>query len=99
MSLRASDKIEQCVVNVICFLLTAAYFYVGKSKSPRAEGAIRLRDERGGTAPLRRYRGEGVTLSLPDGHMLKDLRWFSVWCDDFAVSTDTSSTSLLFSCT
>ncbi|CAH0684205.1 unnamed protein product [Chilo suppressalis] len=64
----------------------AAYFYVGTSKTPMAAGATRLRDERGGTGPLRRYRGEGVTISLPDGHTLKDVRWFSVWCDDYSVN-------------
>ncbi|CAG9794628.1 unnamed protein product [Diatraea saccharalis] len=64
----------------------AAYFYVGTSKSPSATGATRLRDERGGTGPLRRYRGEGVTISLPDGQTLKDVRWFSVWCDDYSVN-------------
>ncbi|XP_013194628.2 protein Skeletor, isoforms D/E isoform X1 [Amyelois transitella] len=64
----------------------AAYFYVGSSKSPSASGGLRLRDERGGTGPLRRYRGEGVTLSLPDGKTLKDVKWFSIWCDEFSVN-------------
>ncbi|XP_050357471.1 protein Skeletor, isoforms B/C isoform X3 [Nymphalis io] len=64
----------------------AAYFYVGTSKSPTATGSLRLRDERGGTTPLRRYRGEGVTLSLPDGKTLRDVTWFSVWCDEYSVN-------------
>ncbi|XP_028028127.1 protein Skeletor, isoforms D/E isoform X2 [Bombyx mandarina] len=64
----------------------AAYFYVGKSKSPDAAGATRLRDERGGAGALRRYRGEPVTISLSDGLTLKDIRWFSVWCDEYAVN-------------
>ncbi|CAH2058942.1 unnamed protein product, partial [Iphiclides podalirius] len=64
----------------------AAYFYVGSSKSPSAAGAIRLRDERGGGSPLRRYRGEGLTLSLPDGKTLRDVTWFSVWCDEYSVN-------------
>ncbi|XP_045489403.1 protein Skeletor, isoforms B/C isoform X4 [Pieris rapae] len=64
----------------------AAYFYVGTSKTPSARGAVRLRDERGGTSPLRKYRGESITLSLPDGSTLKDYAWFSVWCDDYSVN-------------
>ncbi|XP_028176404.1 protein Skeletor, isoforms D/E-like isoform X4 [Ostrinia furnacalis] len=64
----------------------AAFFYVGTSKTPNAVGATRLRDERGGTSPLRRYRGEGVTISLPDGVTLRDVKWFSVWCDEYAVN-------------
>ncbi|XP_072933177.1 protein Skeletor, isoforms B/C isoform X4 [Epargyreus clarus] len=64
----------------------AAFFYVGTSKSPSATGAIRLRDERGGSGPLRRYRGEGITLSLPDGKSLKDVNWFSIWCDEYAIN-------------
>ncbi|XP_038219632.1 protein Skeletor, isoforms B/C isoform X2 [Zerene cesonia] len=64
----------------------AAYFYVGTSKSPSASGATRLRDERGGAGPLRKYRGEGITLSLPEGKTLKDFNWFSVWCDDYSVN-------------
>ncbi|CAG4973259.1 unnamed protein product [Colias eurytheme] len=63
----------------------AAYFYMGTTKSPSA-GATRLRDERGGAGPLRKYRGEGITLSLPEGKTLKDFSWFSVWCDDYSVN-------------
>ncbi|KAJ2941652.1 hypothetical protein O0L34_g14710 [Tuta absoluta] len=65
---------------------SAAFFYVGTSGRPNAAGALRLRDERGGTGPLRKYRGEGVTLALPDGKTLRDVRWFSVWCDEYAVN-------------
>lgn len=64
----------------------AAYFYVGTSKSPGPAGALRLRDERGGAGPLRRYRGAGLTLALPDGKTLRDVKWFSIWCDEYAVS-------------
>ena len=46
-----------------------------------------MRDERGGTAALtRRYRNKDITLSLPEGISLKDIKWFSVWCDEFAVN-------------
>lgn len=67
-------------------LPTAAYFYVGSGKSPGVTGAVRLRDGAGGTSPLRRYRGESLTLSLPEGKTLRDIKWFFVWCDDFSVS-------------
>ncbi|XP_037940918.1 protein Skeletor, isoforms B/C isoform X3 [Teleopsis dalmanni] len=65
----------------------AAYFYVGHTNKPSNEGAYRLRDERGGnTALTRRYRNKHITLSLPDGKTLRDIKWFSVWCDEFAVN-------------
>ncbi|KAH9632938.1 hypothetical protein HF086_002760 [Spodoptera exigua] len=66
----------------------AAYFYVGTSGSPSAgvAGAVRLRDERGGAGPLRRYHGDSITLSLPDGKTLRDYRWFAVYCDEYAVN-------------
>lgn len=75
---------------------TAAYFYVGSQGSPSAgvAGASRLRDERGGAGPLRRYGGESVTLSLPDGKTLKDYRWFAVYCDEYAVSIERVHSSL-----
>ncbi|XP_075986894.1 DM13 and DOMON_DOH domain-containing protein skeletor isoform X2 [Anticarsia gemmatalis] len=65
----------------------AAYFYVGTGASPRSgAGAVRLRDERGGSGPLRKYSGEHLTLSLPDGKTLRDYRWFSVYCDEYEVN-------------
>lgn len=67
------------------FCPVAAYFYVGTSKTPSATGATRVRDERGMDSPLRRYRGEGLTVSLPEGKTLKDVSWFAVWCDEYSV--------------
>ncbi|XP_011185921.1 protein Skeletor, isoforms B/C isoform X2 [Zeugodacus cucurbitae] len=65
----------------------AAYFYVGNTAKPSNDGAQRLRDERGGvTALSRRYRNKDITLPLPDGKTLRDFKWFSVWCDEFAVN-------------
>ncbi|XP_055715595.1 protein Skeletor, isoforms B/C [Phlebotomus papatasi] len=63
-----------------------AYFYVGNSRRPTNAGAWRLRDERGSTGVLRRYRNKDITLSLPEGKTLRDIKWFSVWCDEFAVN-------------
>ena len=60
---------------------------MGNTNKPSNDGAARLRDEKGGTASLtRRYRNKDITLSLPDGKTLKDIKWFSVWCDEFAVN-------------
>uniref|UniRef100_A0A8D8BRL3 Protein Skeletor, isoforms D/E n=1 Tax=Culex pipiens TaxID=7175 RepID=A0A8D8BRL3_CULPI len=64
----------------------AAYFYVGNTRAPSNKGAHRLRDERGRSGVLRKYRNEDITLSLPEGKTLRDVRWFSVWCDDFSVN-------------
>ncbi|XP_050318920.1 protein Skeletor, isoforms B/C isoform X1 [Bactrocera neohumeralis] len=65
----------------------AAYFYVGSTAKPSNDGAQRLRDERGGVTALnRRYRNKDITLPLPDGKTLRDFKWFSVWCDEFAVN-------------
>ncbi|XP_031617748.1 protein Skeletor, isoforms B/C isoform X2 [Contarinia nasturtii] len=64
----------------------AAYFYVGNTKRIQNQGAIRLRDERGSSGVIRRYRNKDITLSLPEGKTLRDIKWFSVWCDEFAVN-------------
>lgn len=63
----------------------AAYFYVGTSRAPNAQGAIRIRDERGSNGVLKRYRKKDITLTLPEGKTLCDIKWFSVWCDEFSV--------------
>lgn len=47
---------------------------------------MRLRDERGSTGVIKRYRNKDVTLSLPEGKTLRDVKWFSVWCDEFEVN-------------
>ncbi|XP_071866433.1 DM13 and DOMON_DOH domain-containing protein skeletor isoform X4 [Bombus fervidus] len=62
-----------------------AYFYVGTSKSPNGNG-IRLRDERGSSNTLKRYRRKDITLTLPDGKTLSNVKWFAVWCDEFSVN-------------
>ncbi|XP_015110834.1 protein Skeletor, isoforms B/C [Diachasma alloeum] len=63
----------------------AAYFYAGNSKSPITNG-FRVRDERGMSGPLRRYRKQGITLTLPEGKTLNNIKWFAIWCDDFSVN-------------
>ncbi|KAK2575378.1 hypothetical protein KPH14_001043 [Odynerus spinipes] len=63
----------------------AAFFYAGSSKSPNSNG-FKVRDERGTTSVLKRYRKKDITLTLPDGKTLNSIKWFSVWCDEFAVN-------------
>nr|CAD7455034.1 unnamed protein product [Timema tahoe] len=63
----------------------AAYFYVGNSKAP-SQGGLRLSDEKGSNGPLPRYRKKHVTISLPESTTLNNIKWFSVWCDDFSVN-------------
>lgn len=40
----------------------------------------------GSTNVLPRYRNKHITLTLPEGKTLQNIRWFSVWCDEFAVN-------------
>ncbi|XP_020281703.1 protein Skeletor, isoforms B/C isoform X1 [Pseudomyrmex gracilis] len=63
----------------------AAFFYAGNSKAPGNNG-FRVRDERGTTNVLKRYRKKDITLTLPDGKTLNNIKWFSVWCDEFSVN-------------
>ncbi|XP_051164568.1 uncharacterized protein LOC127283622 isoform X3 [Leptopilina boulardi] len=63
----------------------AAFFYAGSSKSPGNNG-FRVRDERGTTNVLKRYRNKDITLTLPEGKTLNNIKWFSVYCDEFAVN-------------
>lgn len=68
-------------------LILAAYFYVGSSNKPNnGDRSWRVRDEKGSSSELtRRYRNKDITLSLPDGKTLRDIKWFSVWCDEYSV--------------
>ncbi|KAG7169644.1 Skeletor-like 1 [Homarus americanus] len=61
-----------------------AFFYGGTSGRPSDRGFI-IPDENGGTDPLGRYSNQDVTLTLPEGKTLKDLKWLSVWCRAFAI--------------
>lgn len=35
---------------------------------------------------LKRYRRKDITLTLPDGKTMANIKWFAVWCDEFSVS-------------
>ncbi|XP_074095643.1 DM13 and DOMON_DOH domain-containing protein skeletor isoform X1 [Cotesia typhae] len=63
----------------------AAYFYAGNSRAPIING-FRIRDEKGNTGPLKQYRKKKITLTLPEGKTLKDIKWFSVYCDAYSVN-------------
>ncbi|XP_071540414.1 protein Skeletor, isoforms B/C-like isoform X1 [Panulirus ornatus] len=61
-----------------------AFFYGGSSSRPGEDGFI-IPDEDGGMQPLGRYINKDVTLTLPKGKTLQDVRWISVWCRAFAI--------------
>ncbi|CAG9821913.1 unnamed protein product [Phaedon cochleariae] len=61
------------------------YFYASGHKEADKSG-FRLRDETGSGDVIRRYRKEGVTLTLPEGKTLNNIKIFYVWCEDFDVN-------------
>ncbi|XP_008199913.1 protein Skeletor, isoforms B/C isoform X2 [Tribolium castaneum] len=63
----------------------AAYFYASTSRNANSAG-FRLRDENGSPEVIRRYRKEGVTLTLPEGKTLNNIKIFYVWCEEFEVN-------------
>ncbi|KAK9889864.1 hypothetical protein WA026_007230 [Henosepilachna vigintioctopunctata] len=63
----------------------AAYFYAGNARTPGSSG-FRLRDENGSGDVIRKYRKEGVTITLPEGKTLNNIKIFYVWCEEYAVN-------------
>ncbi|XP_068896678.1 protein Skeletor, isoforms B/C isoform X2 [Tenebrio molitor] len=63
----------------------AAYFYASTSRNANSAG-FRLRDENGSGEVIKRYRKEGVTLTLPEGKTLNNIKIFYVWCEEFEVN-------------
>lgn len=59
---------------------------MGNTKRPSNQGAYRIRDERGSSGVVRRYRNKDITLSLPEGKTLRDIKWFAIWCDEYSVN-------------
>lgn len=59
---------------------------MGNTKRISNDGAFRLRDERGSTGVIKKYRNKDIVLSMPEGKTLRDIQWFSVWCDEFSVN-------------
>ncbi|XP_026829942.1 protein Skeletor, isoforms B/C isoform X3 [Ooceraea biroi] len=64
----------------------AAFFYAGNGKGPSNNNGFRVRDEHGTTNVLKRYRRKDITLTLPEGKTLNNIKWFSVWCEEFSVN-------------
>ncbi|XP_014242209.2 protein Skeletor, isoforms B/C [Cimex lectularius] len=63
----------------------AAFFYAGNSKTV-GPGGFRVRDETGSERVLKSYNKKHITVTLPDGKTLNNIKWFSVWCDEFQVN-------------
>lgn len=75
---------EHLHLNELIFF-PAAYFYASTYKTADSRG-FRLRDENNNGDVIRRYRKEGVTLTLPEGKNLNNIKIFYVWCEEFDVS-------------
>lgn len=64
----------------------AGYFWLTRGGSGLAANGLRLKDENGGSNPLRKYTGETVVISLPDELTVYDFDYFGVWCKEFQVN-------------
>ncbi|XP_076317083.1 uncharacterized protein LOC143229119 isoform X2 [Tachypleus tridentatus] len=62
----------------------AAYWWVSRGPQQNALG-IQLTDEKNSDAPLKRYNGKTVVISLPDDKTIYDYDWFGVWCEEFSI--------------
>lgn len=64
-----------------------AYFWLTRGTSGLSgDNSVKLRDENGSAAPLRKYQGETVVISLPDELTIYDFDFFGVWCRQFAAN-------------
>ena len=62
-----------------------AYFYAGPSGRPSNDG-YQIPNEKGSMEVLQRYTGQNLVLSLPSGKTLRNVKWISVWCEEFEVN-------------
>jgi len=62
-----------------------AYFYAGSSDRPSNDG-YQVPNEKGSMEVLQRYTGQNLVLSLPSGKTLRNVKWLSVWCEEFEVN-------------
>ncbi|GAB6022740.1 hypothetical protein CHUAL_006836 [Chamberlinius hualienensis] len=62
-----------------------AFFWVGSTAKPSDGGTI-VPDEKGTKAVLKAYSNQDITLTLPQGKTLDDIKWFSVWCRSFSAN-------------
>ncbi|XP_074605545.1 protein Skeletor, isoforms B/C-like [Brevipalpus obovatus] len=81
------------IVDAQTFLITdfhydglgpAGYWWATPGARPSSSG-IQLKDENGSNKPMRRYNGETVVISLPQGSTIYDFDWLGVWCSEFQV--------------
>ena len=63
-----------------------AFFYVGTDGEPSAQGLKLDYPEGDSESKLPGFTGEDVEIKLPEGYEASKLKWFSVWCRQFAVS-------------
>lgn len=77
---KKGETLLRCLFNI-----SAAYFYASTGRNANSAG-FRLRDENGSPEVIRKYRKEGVTLTLPEGKTLNNIKIFYVWCEEFEVS-------------
>ncbi|CAG0899746.1 unnamed protein product, partial [Cyprideis torosa] len=63
----------------------AAYFWVGRGSRVGQDG-YQVPDEKGSLGNLRGYRGDSVTITLPEGKTLDGLSYFSVYCEEYDVN-------------
>lgn len=67
----------------------AAYFWVGQkgvSGSTPDQSGVLVPDENGRQGKLGRYDDADVVLTLPSPLTSRDVRWLSIWCEEFAVN-------------
>lgn len=54
------------------------FFWAGPKNQPGVQGFL-VPNEKGRTNMLKRYSNKDITIKLPDGKQIKDIRWFSVY--------------------
>ncbi|GIX68217.1 hypothetical protein CEXT_170361 [Caerostris extrusa] len=62
----------------------AAYWWVSRGSRQHPRG-LRLADENGNFAPLLKYTGKTVVITLPPEYTIYDFDWFGVWCEEARV--------------
>ncbi|KAF8773852.1 Protein Skeletor like protein [Argiope bruennichi] len=62
----------------------AAYWWVSRGARQHPRG-LRLADENGSFAPLPKYTGKTVVITLPPEYTIYDFDWFGVWCEEAQV--------------
>jgi hypothetical protein len=62
-----------------------AFFWTGFTEQPGPEGVI-IPNERGTKEVLGAYNNQDITISLPDGLTLRDIKWFAIWCRAYEVN-------------